>query len=104
MRERVERLLGGSTKGAWISTFHSACVRILRRHIEPLGFQRNFVIYDQDDQERHLKTVMKELDLDFKIFPPGKVQSAIDHLKNQGVTPDQYPARPSLISFRRGWP
>src|SRR4030042_5421927 len=49
MRERVERLLGGSARGVWISTFHSACVRILRRHIEPLGFQKNFVIYDQDD-------------------------------------------------------
>ena len=46
MRERVERLFGGSTQGAWISTFHSACVRILRRHIGPIGFQNNFVIYD----------------------------------------------------------
>ncbi len=90
MRERVETLLGGSTKGAWISTFHSACVRILRRHINPLGFQNNFVIYDQEDQDRHLKTVMRELGLDFKVFSPGKVRSAIDHLKNQGVTPDQY--------------
>ena len=90
MRERVERLLGGSTRGAWISTFHSACVRILRQHIEPLGFQRNFVIYDQDDQDRHLKTVMRALDLDFKVFPPAKMRSAIDHLKNQGITPDQY--------------
>ena len=90
MRERVERLLGGSTKGAWISTFHSACVRILRRHIGPLGFKSSFVIYDQDDQERHLKTVMRELELDPKVFSPGKVQSAIDHLKNQGMTPDQY--------------
>ena len=90
MRERVETLLGGSTKGAWISTFHSACVHILRRHIHPLGFQNNFVIYDQEDQDRHLKTVMRELELDFKVFSPGKVRSAIDHLKNQGVTPDQY--------------
>src|SRR5512136_1993538 len=90
MRERVERLLGGSARGAWMSTFHSACVRILKQHVEPLGFQKNFVIYDQDDQDRHLRTVMKELDLDFKIFPPNKIRSGIDHLKNQGVTPDQY--------------
>src|SRR5512143_979651 len=69
MRERADRLLGGTGRGAWISTFHSACVRILRRHIEPLGFQRNFVIYDDQDQERHLKRVMKELDLDFKVYP-----------------------------------
>ena len=93
MRERADRLLGGAGRGAWISTFHSACVRILRRHIEPLGFQRNFVIYDDQDQERHLKRVMKELDLDFKVYPPQAMLGAIDHLKNEGVTPDQY--RPS---------
>lgn len=90
MRERVERLLGRSAKGTWISTFHSACVRILRRHIEHLGFQRNFVIYDEQDQERHLKAVMKELDLDFRMFHPKAIQSAIDQLKNEGMTPDQY--------------
>ena len=90
MRERVARLLGRSAKGAWISTFHSACARILRQHIERLGFQRNFVIYDEQDQVQHLKTVMKELDLDFKIFHPRAIQSALDHLKNEGVTPDQY--------------
>src|SRR4030042_1565463 len=54
MKERVERLLGKSAKGTWVSTFHSACARILRRHIEPLGFQSNFVIYDAQDQE-HLR-------------------------------------------------
>ena len=70
MRERVDHLLGASSKGTWISTFHSACVRILRRHIDVLGFHKNFVIYDEQDQERHLKTVMKELDLDFKTYPP----------------------------------
>ena len=90
MRERVERLLGTSAKGIWISTFHSACARILRHHIEPLGFQRNFVIYDDQDQERHLKALMKDLDLDFRMFPLRAVQSAIDRLKNDGITPDQF--------------
>jgi len=90
MRERVDRLLGRSAKGTWISTFHSACARILRRHIEPLGFQKNFVIYDEQDQERHLKTVMKELDVDFRMFNPRAIQSSIDQLKNEGITPDQY--------------
>jgi DNA helicase-2/ATP-dependent DNA helicase PcrA len=90
MRERVERLLGRSAKGTWISTFHSACARILRRHIEHLGFQRNFVIYDEQDQERHLKAVMKELNLDFKMFPPRAIQAGIERLKNEGITPDQY--------------
>ena len=97
MRERVDRLLGGSAKGTWISTFHSACARILRRHIEHLGFQRNFVIYDDQDQERHLKRVMKELDLDFKVYPPRVMLGAIDQLKNEGVTPDQY--RPSQFNI-----
>jgi DNA helicase-2/ATP-dependent DNA helicase PcrA len=90
MRERVERLLGRSAKGTWISTFHSACARILRHHIEHLGFQRNFVIYDEQDQERHLKAVMKELNLDFKMFPPRAIQAGIERLKNEGITPDQY--------------
>jgi DNA helicase-2/ATP-dependent DNA helicase PcrA len=90
MKERVERLLGKAAKGTWVSTFHSACARILRRHIEPLGFQRNFVIYDEQDQERHLKTVMKELDVDFRMFNPRAIQSSIDQLKNEGITPDQY--------------
>ena len=90
MRDRVERLLGGSARGTWVSTFHSACARILRQHIERLGFQRNFVIYDEQDQERHLKAVMKELELDFKMFHPRAVRAAIESLKNEGITPDQY--------------
>src|SRR3990172_11478301 len=63
MRERVEKLLGGSAKGIWVSTFHSACSRILRRYIDLLGFQKTFVIYDEQDQNRHLKAIIKELDL-----------------------------------------
>ena len=90
MRERVERLLGTSARGTWVSTFHSACVRILRHHIEHLGFQRNFVIFDEQDQERHLKAVIKGLDLDFRMFHPRAVQSTLDRLKNEGITPDQY--------------
>jgi len=97
MRERVDHLLGASSKGAWISTFHSACVRILRRHIEVLGFHKNFVIYDEQDQERHLKTVMKELDLDFKTYPPRAFLATIGKLKNDGVTPDQY--KPSQFNI-----
>jgi len=101
MRERVERLLGGSAKGTWISTFHSACARILRQHIECLGFKRNFVIYDDQDQERHLKSIMKELNLDFKMFPPRAVQSRLDQLKNEGVTPDRYSPNPYNIFQKR---
>ncbi len=101
MRERVGRLLGTSAKGTWISTFHSACARILRQHIEPLGFKRNFVIYDDQDQERHLKSIMKELNLDFKMFPPRAIQSGIDQLKNEGITPDRYSPNPYNIFQKR---
>jgi DNA helicase-2/ATP-dependent DNA helicase PcrA len=101
MRERVDKLLGTSARGAWISTFHSACARILRQHIEHLGFKRNFVIYDDQDQERHLKTIMKELNLDFKMFPPRAIQSGLEQLKNGGVTPDQYSPNPYNIFQKR---
>jgi len=101
MRERVETLLGRSAKGAWVSTFHSACARILRQHIELLGFKRNFVIYDQQDQERHLKAIMKELNLDFRMFSPRAIQAGIEHLKNEGMTPDQYSPNPYNIFQKR---
>jgi DNA helicase-2/ATP-dependent DNA helicase PcrA len=101
MRERVERLLGNSARGIWISTFHSACARILRQYIEPLGFQKSFVIYDEQDQERHLKAVMKELELDFRMFHPKAVQSKIESLKNEGITPEQYLPDPYNIFQKR---
>ncbi len=101
MRERVERLLGRSARGTWISTFHSACARILRQHIERLGFKKNFVIYDEQDQERHLKNIMRELELDFRMFHPKAFQSAIDHLKNEGITPDQYHPSPFNLFQKR---
>jgi DNA helicase-2/ATP-dependent DNA helicase PcrA len=101
MRERVEKLLGRSAKGTWISTFHSACARILRQHIDRLGFKRNFAIYDDQDQERHLKTIMKELNLDFKMFPPRAIQSGLDQLKNEGVTPDRFSPNPYNIFQKR---
>ncbi len=101
MRERVEKLLGKSARGTWISTFHSACARILRQHIERLGFKRNFVIYDGQDQERHLKTIMKELNLDFKMFPPRAIQSGLEQLKHEGITPDRYSPNPYNIFQKR---
>ncbi len=101
MRERVGRLLGRSARGIWISTFHSACARILRQHIDHLGFQRNFVIYDEDDQQRHLKNVMKEMELDFRMFHPRAMRSAIDRLKNEGTTPEQYQPSPYNIFQKR---
>ncbi len=101
MRERVERLLGSSAKGIWVSTFHSACARILRQHIEHLGFEKNFVIYDEEDQQKHLKMVMRELNLEPKVFSIRAMQSAIDHLKNEGITPEQYRPSPFNIFQKR---
>jgi len=88
MRERLEELLG-DPKGLWVSTFHATCVRILRQEIEILGFKRNFTIYDDQDQERLLKTLLQELGIDDKALKPRAVAAAIDRAKNRGIWPDQ---------------
>ena len=100
MRERVERLLGGAprdigprsdvggdTRGVWVSTFHSTCVRILRRDGTQLGYEPNFAIYDQDDSLALVKRVLKALDADEKAWPPRGIRSSIDRLKNRGLLP-----------------
>ncbi len=65
-------MLGEEALDVWAATFHSACVRILRRDIDKLGFDRNFTIYDTDDSKRVIKDVLKEMGLEEKSFPPGK--------------------------------
>lgn len=75
MRERIERLAGADAGEAWIGTFHSICCRILRRDIEKLGYERSFTIYDDDDQQRVIKAVLKELDIDEKFLPPKAVSA-----------------------------
>jgi DNA helicase II / ATP-dependent DNA helicase PcrA len=87
MRERVEKLLGGG-ETPLISTFHSACARILRREIHQLGYDGNFAIYDDRDSEKLLKEIVAELNLDEKRFPAKMFASAIDDLKNAGRLPD----------------
>jgi DNA helicase-2/ATP-dependent DNA helicase PcrA len=87
MKERLEELLG-DVQGLWVSTFHSACVRILRQEIEALGFKRSFTIYDDQDQERLLKTVLQELGYDDKSLKPRAVAAAIDRAKNKGLWPE----------------
>ena len=64
MRERVDRIVGFGSESIWVSTFHSTCVRILRRHIDRLGFGTNFTIYDADDQKTLMKVVCKQLQID----------------------------------------
>ena len=88
MKERLEKLLG-SAEGMWVSTFHAACVRILRREIETLGFTRNFTIYDDQDQERLLKTILQELGIEEKQLKARAVAAAIDRAKNRGLWPEQ---------------
>ncbi|MBM7505627.1 ATP-dependent helicase [Agromyces aurantiacus] len=83
MRERVEALLGEAAGGMWISTFHSACVRILRREAEAIGLSSTFTIYDSADQRTILKRIIKELDADTLGFTPASAQAKISKLKNE---------------------
>ena len=90
MRERIERLAGADAGDAWIGTFHSVCCRILRRDIEKIGYERNFTIYDEDDQQRVIKGLLKEMDIDEKALPPRSVSAAISDAKNRLMSPDEW--------------
>jgi len=82
MNERVNSLVGEAAKDIWISTFHSACVRILRRDIDKMGFDKNFVIFDTADQKTLIKDCMKELNIDDKAFPIQSIMAEISKAKN----------------------
>lgn len=90
MRERVNQLAGVQGDGVWVSTFHSMCVRILRRYIDRLGYDRSFTIYDTDDQKTVIKAVLKQLDLDPKTFKDRAVLAAISAAKNEMISPEEY--------------
>ena len=90
MRERVDKLVGFGSESIWVSTFHSTCVRILRRHIDLLGYDTNFTIYDTDDQKTLMKDVCKLLQIDTKIFKERSLMSAISHAKDELVTPEEF--------------
>lgn len=90
MKERIFDLIGDKARDTWISTFHSTCVRILRRDIDKINFTRNFVIYDTDDQNTLLKNCIKELNLNEKYFNPREIRSIIGRLKDQIIGPDDY--------------
>jgi len=92
MRERLEKLLGESVKELWVSTFHSACVRILRRELERFGFTAQFTIYDDGDQERLLKSVLQDLNIAEQTLKPRAAAGAIDGAKNRGQWPEDLPA------------
>jgi len=90
MRERIELLVGGRAKTMWISTFHSSCVRILRREAANVGLNSNFSIYDSADSLRLITLVAKNLDLDPKRFAPKAIQHKISALKNELIDADSY--------------
>ncbi len=85
MRERVEKLVGPEAQGMWISTFHSSCVRILRREAENFGLKQSFTIYDSADSKALIKRIIKDLDADTLGFTPGNVGGRISKLKNELV-------------------
>lgn len=76
MRERVDRLVGYGSESIWVSTFHSACVRILRRFIDRIGFSNHFTIYDADDQKSLMKDICKQLQIDTKLYKEKSILAA----------------------------
>lgn len=90
MRERVDQLVGFGSESIWVSTFHSACVRILRRFIDRLGYDTNFTIYDTDDQKSLMKEVCRYLQIDTKMYKERALLSAISSAKNEMISPEEY--------------
>ena len=101
MKERVEKLIGDDfSKDMWIGTFHSICVRILRRTIDKIGFDKSFIIFDTSDQRSVIKTCLKELEIDDKLFSDRGVQAEISNAKNEMLEPAEY-ARKYSGDFRK---
>ena len=101
MKTRVEKLIGEDTsKDMWIGTFHSICVRILRRTIEQIGFDKSFVIFDTTDQRSLIKKCIKQLEIDDKLFSDRSVQAEISNAKNEMLEPAEY-AKKYAGDFRK---
>lgn len=93
MRERVDQIVGFGAENIWVSTFHSTCVRILRRYIEVLGYKRSFTIYDADDQRALMREIIKYLDLDPKKYKERALLNVISNAKDELIGPEDYAAR-----------
>ena len=93
MKERIEGLVGEAAKDIWMGTFHSICVRILRRFIDRIGFDSSFIIFDTSDQKTLVKGCLKDLAIDDKMFTDRAVLSEISNAKNEMLEPEQYQAR-----------
>ena len=100
MKERIANLVGDDAKDIWMGTFHSICVRILRRFIDRIGFDSSFIIFDTSDQRTLVKNCMKDLAIDDKLFNDRSVLSEISNAKNEMLEPEQYTAR-SNGDFRK---
>ena len=101
MKHRVESLIGPVAKSMWVSTFHSACVRILRVHAERIGYPKTFSIYDQADAQRLTGYVIRDMGLDVKRFTPRAVHAVISNWKNELVSPTQAAERAAHIFDRK---
>ena len=93
MRERVERMLDEASQGVWVATFHSTCVRILRRYIERIGYGSNFTIYDSDDQKSVVKDICKRLNINTKMYKERTLLGAISSAKDELISPEEYALR-----------
>ena len=93
MKERVANLVGEQAKDLWMGTFHSICVKILRSHIDKIGFDSSFIIFDTSDQRTLVKRCIRDLNLDDKMFTERSVQAEISNAKNEMLEPDQYELR-----------
>lgn len=90
MKERVEDLVGFGSDSIWVTTFHSTCVRILRRYIDRIGYDNNFAIYDTDDQKAVMKDICKRLQVDTKMMKERSILAAISSAKDELVSPNEY--------------
>ena len=100
MKERIANLVGESAKDIWMGTFHSICVRILRRFIDRIGFETSFIIFDTSDQKTLVKNCLKDLSIDDKMFNDRAVLSEISNAKNEMLTPAEYQAK-AMGDFRK---
>ncbi len=89
MRERVDKIVGFGSESVWVSTFHSTCVRILRRHIDRIGYDNNFTIYDADDQKTLMKDICKRMNIDSKVYKERSLLAGISHAKDELISPDE---------------
>ena len=90
MRERVDKIVGYGSESIWVSTFHSTCVRILRRYIDRLGYDTNFTIYDTEDQKTVMKSVCQKLQLDSKLYKERMLLNVISHAKDEYISPNEF--------------